>query len=234
VNRVNEIALALQLPAGHQIRTSLDRGTIVFEVPKTPEERYPVLAADLWVACPPEAGRLIVPIGADIAGRAVQLDFSSPDSPHLLVAGTTGSGKSVALETILRGLIRYPVESLRLRLVDPKGTELLDFEDDPHTDGLIGGDAVDALEILEAAVAEMQGRYELGRVRGSYQRPRRQGADRGAAATADSEGPGSRNTRHCCYAEAQRGRHLHDHPLEPPSATRPPSEDGYRQSHHLG
>jgi DNA segregation ATPase FtsK/SpoIIIE, S-DNA-T family len=163
VNRVNEIALALQLPAGHQIRTSLDRGTIVFEVPKVPDERYPVLASDLWEICPPEVGRLIVPIGADIAGQPVQLDFSSPDSPHLLVAGTTGSGKSVALETILHGLIRYPSDSLRLRLVDPKGTELLDFQDDPHTDGLIGGDAVDALEILEDAVAEMQRRYELMR-----------------------------------------------------------------------
>ncbi|GEL96330.1 FtsK/SpoIIIE domain-containing protein [Cellulomonas composti] len=163
VNRVNEIALALRLPAGQQIRTSLDRGTIVFEVPKTPEERYPVLARDLWEICPPDDGRLIVPIGADIAGQPVQLDFSSPDSPHLLVAGTTGSGKSVALETILHGLTRYPAESLRLRLVDPKGTELLDFEDDPHTDGLIGGDAADALEILEDAVTEMQRRYELMR-----------------------------------------------------------------------
>lgn len=163
VNRVNEIALALQLPAGHQIRTSLDRGTIVFEVPKTAGERYPVLASDLWERCPVELGRLIVPIGADISGHPVQLDFSSPDSPHLLVAGTTGSGKSVALETILHGLTRYPAGSLRLRLVDPKGTELLDFEDGPHTDGLIGADASDALSILEAAVAEMQRRYELMR-----------------------------------------------------------------------
>jgi DNA segregation ATPase FtsK/SpoIIIE, S-DNA-T family len=163
VNRVNEIALALQLPAGHQIRTSLDRGTIVFEVPKTEGERYPVLARDLWQACPVATGRLLVPLGADISGQPIQLDFSSPDSPHLLVAGTTGSGKSVALDTILHGLCRYPAESLRLRLVDPKGTELLDFEDDPHTDGPIGGDASDALGILEDAVAEMQRRYELMR-----------------------------------------------------------------------
>jgi hypothetical protein len=163
VNRHNEIALALQLPAGHQIRTSLDRGTIVFEVPKTEGERYPVLAHDLWQECPVATGRLLVPLGADISGQPIQLDFSSPDSPHLLIAGTTGSGKSVALETILHGLCRYPAESLRLRLVDPKGTELLDFEDLPHTDGPIGGDASDALGILEDAVGEMQRRYELMR-----------------------------------------------------------------------
>jgi hypothetical protein len=163
VNRVNEIALALHLPAGSQIRTSLDRGTIVFEVPKVPEERYPVIATDLWSQCPVPDDRLLVPIGADISGVPIQLEFSSPDSPHLLVAGTTGSGKSVALETILRGLCRYPVESVRLRLVDPKGTELIDFEDDPHTDGPNGFDATDAVAILEQAVVEMESRYALMR-----------------------------------------------------------------------
>lgn len=132
-------------------------------MPKSDNERYPVLAAHLWGACPVETERLVVPIGADISGQPVQLDLSSPDSPHLLVAGTTGSGKSAALETILRGLCRYPSSSLRLKLIDPKGTELLDFEDDPHTDGPIGGDAADAFEILEGAVAEMQLRYELMR-----------------------------------------------------------------------
>jgi DNA segregation ATPase FtsK/SpoIIIE-like protein len=79
----------------------------------------------------------------------------------LLVAGTTGSGKSVALETLLRGFCRYPVDAVRLHLVDPKGTELLDFSDDPHVEGEIGMDASDAVAILECSVAEMQRRYEL-------------------------------------------------------------------------
>lgn len=163
VNRVDEIALALALPAGSRIRTSLDRGTIVFEVPKAAEERYSVSAAELWARCPVAEDRLVVPIGEDISGETVSLEFSSPDSPHLLVAGTTGSGKSVALETVLRGLCRYPDSLVRLRLVDPKGTELIDFADDPHTDGDIGMDGVDAAAILEAAVAEMQNRYQLMR-----------------------------------------------------------------------
>jgi hypothetical protein len=163
VNRVSEIALALRLPAGLQIRTSLDRGNIVFEVPKSPDERYPVSARELWEQHPVDAGRLIVPLGLDIAGQTVSVEFSSPDSPHLLVAGTTGSGKSVALETILRGLCRYPETAVRLRLVDPKGTELLDFEDDPHVDGTIGVYPQDAIEILDTAVAEMEARYQLMR-----------------------------------------------------------------------
>jgi hypothetical protein len=163
VNRVDEIALALALPAGSRIRTVLDRGTIVFEVPKGPDERYAVAAADMWGRTPVAADRLVVPIGEDIRGDVVSIEFSSPDSPHLLVAGTTGSGKSVALETLLRGLCRYSDEQVRLQLVDPKGTELLDFAEDSHTDGDVGMDATDAIGMLEAAVAEMQERYRLMR-----------------------------------------------------------------------
>ncbi|WP_457188723.1 FtsK/SpoIIIE domain-containing protein [Nocardioides sp. P5_E3] len=163
VNRVNEIALALQLPTGLSIRTSLDRGNIVFEVPKSPEERYSITASSLWEGNPLEPNRLVVPIGTDIAGETVSIEFSSPDSPHLLVAGTTGSGKSVALETVLRGLCRYPDDSVRLRLVDPKGTELLDFEGDAHLDGDIGVYPQDAIDILESAVDEMESRYQAMR-----------------------------------------------------------------------
>ena len=50
--------------------------------------------------------------------------------------------------------------TVEFHLIDPKGTELLDFEDDPHTVGSIGMDAADAIAILERAVAEMQRRYD--------------------------------------------------------------------------
>lgn len=159
VNRREEIFLALELPAGYGIRTRTDRGSVVFEIPKVAHEKYGVSAAALWVDCPIDEGALTAPIGADIFGQPVQIQFSSPDSPHLLVAGTTGSGKSVALDTILRGLIRYDVRDVRLQLVDPKGTELVDFEGEPHVDGVIGMDAADAIGILEAAVVEMEDRY---------------------------------------------------------------------------
>lgn len=161
VNRVHEIELALALPIGAKIRSSLDRGAIAFEIPKTPDERYPVLARSLWDRFPVPHDGLAVPLGEDVSGALISIEFSSPDSPHLLVAGTTGSGKSVALETLLYGLCRYPESALRLHLVDPKGTELLDFADDPHVDGEIGMDASDAVAALEDAVAEMRRRYEL-------------------------------------------------------------------------
>lgn len=159
VNRRDEVFLALGLPAGFSIRTRNDRGAVVLEIPKVGGEKYGVPASALWEICPVDETDLTAPVGADISGNPVQIRFSSPDSPHLLVAGTTGSGKSVALDTILKGLIRYSAASLRLRLVDPKGTELVDFEDDPHVDGGIGMDAADAIEILEEAVQEMDDRY---------------------------------------------------------------------------
>lgn len=159
-NRRDEIFLALELPSGFSIRTRSDRGAVLFEIPKIDDEKYGVDAKALWQQCPIDPDTLIAPLGADIEGNPVTIDLSSADSPHLLVAGTTGSGKSVALDTILKGLIRYDKNDLRLRLVDPKGTELIDFEDDPHLDGMIGMDAADAIEILEETVDEMAVRYK--------------------------------------------------------------------------
>ncbi|MGW3242366.1 FtsK/SpoIIIE domain-containing protein [Streptomyces sp. NPDC001070] len=159
-NRRDEIFLALTLPSGFSIRTRSDRGSVLFEIPKIDDEKYGVDAKALWQRCPADSESLIAPLGADIEGNPVTIDLSSADSPHLLVAGTTGSGKSVALDTILKGLVRYDKSTLRLRLVDPKGTELVDFEDDPHLDGVIGMDAADAIEILEETVKEMAVRYK--------------------------------------------------------------------------
>ncbi|MEU3061942.1 FtsK/SpoIIIE domain-containing protein [Streptomyces subrutilus] len=159
-NRRDEIFLALALPSGFSIRTRSDRGSVLFEIPKIDDEKYGVDAKALWQRCPADLESLIAPLGADIEGNPVIIDLSSADSPHLLVAGTTGSGKSVALDTILKGLVRYDKSTLRLRLVDPKGTELVEFEDDPHLDGVIGMDATDAIEILEATVGEMDVRYK--------------------------------------------------------------------------
>ncbi|WP_406329464.1 FtsK/SpoIIIE domain-containing protein [Streptomyces sp. NBC_00203] len=159
-NRRDEIFLALALPSGFSIRTRSDRGSVLFEIPKIDDEKYGVDAKALWQRCPADPESLIAPLGSDIEGNPVAIDLSSADSPHLLVAGTTGSGKSVALDTILKGLVRYDKSALRLRLVDPKGTELVDFEDDPHLDGMIGMDAADAIEILEETVEEMAVRYK--------------------------------------------------------------------------
>ena len=107
--------------------------------------------------------QLCVPIGMDITSDLVSLNFSSPSSPHLLVAGTTGSGKSVALETIIDGLIdRYPPEALKLGLVDPKRVEMDKYEDSPYLlDEQIYYDPDEAVDLLDRSIDEMESRYRI-------------------------------------------------------------------------
>ena len=162
--RLDDLKLALELPKELNLRAYVDRGAVVFEVPKEQADRYFVSARSLWNSVEPEADALSVPIGEDIEGRPVSIDFSSADTPHLLIAGQTGSGKSVALEAILAGLCerKTPTE-LQLLLVDPKSTELVEFESDPHLRGEIGWVAEDAISMLDDGIAEMERRYEAFR-----------------------------------------------------------------------
>ncbi|HEY4346866.1 MAG TPA: FtsK/SpoIIIE domain-containing protein [Gaiellaceae bacterium] len=162
INRTTDLKLRLALPAEMYLRAYLDRGAVVFEIPKQEDERYDVDARELWARAEWPEGHLYVPVGADISGEVVGIDFSSSETPHLLIAGITGSGKSVALEAILRGLIeRHGPDELQLHLIDPKGTELADFDGQPHVRGRIGIDAEDAIALLEAGVEEMQRRYAV-------------------------------------------------------------------------
>ncbi|WP_419249665.1 DNA translocase FtsK [Sandaracinus amylolyticus] len=160
----DEVKLKLELQADAVPRSYIDRGCVVFEVPKPDHERYFVDAETLWQRSTFDDSRLNAPIGEDIKGDVVEIDFSSDVSPHLLIAGQTGAGKSIALETILLGLTRHRNPSrLRLGLVDPKTTELVAFENSPHLLRPIGWDPKDAIDLLEGAVAEMERRRDIFR-----------------------------------------------------------------------
>lgn len=159
-----ELKLKLGLARDFNPSAVLDGGSVVFEVPKIDADRYFVSATDLWNRWPWSGDALSAPVGEDINGDVVGVDFSSSDSPHLLIAGLTGSGKSVALETILHGLSRHHgPDRLRLALIDPKSTELTDFDGTEHLLGDIGFDPEDAIEALERGVEEMQRRRGLFR-----------------------------------------------------------------------
>ena len=160
--KLEDLKLALGLPADRSIRSFVDHGAVVFEVPKDDADRYFVDASDLMERLVDTPDTLSVPIGEDVHGDPVTIDFSSSDTPHLLIAGQTGSGKSVALEVILRGLCEWKnAEQLQLVLIDGKGTELVDFEDSPHVLGEIGWLPEDAIEVLGEAVDEMNRRYQI-------------------------------------------------------------------------
>ena len=158
------LKLVLLLEQEQNVSFNIDRGFVTVDVPKTPQQRYFIDAAETWTRWQRPAAALAVPIGEDRFGELVELNFSASNSPHLLVAGTTGSGKSEALNTILFGLTRHFTPSeLRLMLVDPKGTELLPFAGSKYLEGKIGWDDADATELLKRAVEEMQRRYQVFR-----------------------------------------------------------------------
>lgn len=162
VEKASALKLVLELEQEQNVSFNIDRGFVTIDVPKRPEQRYFVDAAQTWLRWRRPENGLAVPIGEDRFGEPVVLNFSSANSPHLLVAGTTGSGKSEALNTILFGMVRhYTDRQLRLLLVDPKGTELAPFAGSSHLQAPIGWDEADALVLLEMAVSEMQRRYVL-------------------------------------------------------------------------
>lgn len=159
--KADVLKLALTLDQDQNIRFGNHQGYVTIDVPKSQADRYFVDAIDMWKRWNRPGSELAAPLGEDGYGQIIDLNFSSSNSPHLLIGGTTGSGKSEALNTILDGLIHYySPDELRLMLVDPKGTELSQYEDSSYLEGAIGWDDSDALALLESAVKEMQRRYE--------------------------------------------------------------------------
>ena len=105
-------------------------------------------------------GMLPIILGKDIAGEPIVADLAT--MPHLLVAGTTGSGKSVGLNCILLSLLyRLTPQQCRLILVDPKVLELKSYDDIPHLLSPVVTEPSKAVRALKWAVEEMERRYRM-------------------------------------------------------------------------
>ena len=103
---------------------------------------------------------LTLALGKDIAGVPVMADIGK--MPHLLVAGTTGSGKSVGINAMLLSMLyKAQPDELRLILVDPKMLELAVYDGIPHLLAPVVTDMKDAAQALNWCVAEMERRYQL-------------------------------------------------------------------------
>ncbi|WP_435979953.1 DNA translocase FtsK [Psychrobacter sp. DM4] len=99
-------------------------------------------------------------MGKDIGGNAIITDLAR--APHMLVAGTTGSGKSVLVNSMLLSmLLKYKPDELRLILIDPKQLELANYNDIPHLLTPVVTDMTEAASSLSWCVAEMERRYQL-------------------------------------------------------------------------
>lgn len=103
---------------------------------------------------------LAAALGRDVSGNPVAIDLAS--LPHLLVAGTTGSGKSVCINAIISCLVfNNTPEQLQLVMIDPKKVELVRFNGLPHLIGKVEVDADRAVGVLRWLTAEMDRRYEM-------------------------------------------------------------------------
>lgn len=161
-SQVANLKLRLHLDDKAKIDFKVHRGLVLLDVPKADCERYYVDANAMWARwLRPESG-FSIPLGEDRYGEIVAIDWADSNSPHLLLAGQTGSGKSVALMSILAGAVHYySPEELRLVLVDPKRVELTTFEGSPYLlTGRIMSEAPEAAEALEKSVVEMEERYQ--------------------------------------------------------------------------
>jgi S-DNA-T family DNA segregation ATPase FtsK/SpoIIIE len=134
------------------------RNVIGIELPN--QKRETVYLRELFSAPEYEKSRapLTLALGKTIGGEAVMADLAK--MPHLLIAGTTGSGKSVALNTMILSLLyRMPPEHCRVIMIDPKMLELSVYDGIPHLLAPVVIDPKKAVVALKWAVREMESRY---------------------------------------------------------------------------
>ncbi len=118
-----------------------------------------VTLGDIFDDLPGSASPLSVWLGKDISGNAVWTDLAR--MPHLLIAGTTGSGKSGCINTLLTSvLLRATPDDVRMILIDPKRIELNFYESIPHLLTPVVSSPKEASAVLQNVVAEMERRYE--------------------------------------------------------------------------
>jgi DNA segregation ATPase FtsK/SpoIIIE, S-DNA-T family len=118
-----------------------------------------VTLGDIYDALPATASPLAVWLGKDISGNAVWTDLAR--MPHVLIAGTTGSGKSGCINTILTSiLLRATPDDVRMILIDPKRIELGYYESIPHLLTSVVSSPKEAATVLHNVVTEMERRYE--------------------------------------------------------------------------
>jgi len=164
VNRItkldDDLALATEAERVRIVAPIPGRDVVGIEIPN--KQRAPVAlrsvleSREFWS----DRHKLPVAIGKDTAGAPVVADLAT--MPHLLVAGATGSGKSVGVNAMIVSLLyRYTPRDLRLYLIDPKRLEFAFYREIPHLEGHdVVTDAQEALALLDALVVEMERRYE--------------------------------------------------------------------------
>ncbi|MBI1825325.1 MAG: DNA translocase FtsK [Planctomycetes bacterium] len=156
----NDIARALKAHAIRVVAPISGKNTVGIEVPNVDKEK--VRLRELMSLSGQKASAMSLPLflGKDAGGQPLIGDLAS--MPHMLIAGTTGSGKSVCLNSIILSLLmtKRP-DHVKMILIDPKMVEMSQFKDVPHLMCPLVTDMARAEKILEWAVTQMDERYEL-------------------------------------------------------------------------
>jgi S-DNA-T family DNA segregation ATPase FtsK/SpoIIIE len=156
----NDIARALSAGAVRVVAPLRGKHTIGIEVPNNEKEK--VRMRNIMELAGKRARNMEIPLflGKDSSGEALVSDLTS--MPHLLIAGTTGSGKSVCINTVIVGiLLTKRPDEVKLILVDPKMVEMTAFNTVPHLMCPIVTETQTAVQILEWATVKMDERYAL-------------------------------------------------------------------------
>ncbi len=160
VNLADDLALALKAASVRIVGPIPGRGTVAVEVPN--DEASMVYLREIFVSAEfaESKGRLPMALGKDVTGQPVVSDLTS--MPHLLVAGATGSGKSVGLNAMICSILyKATPADVRFLMIDPKRLELSVYEGIPHLLAPVVTDAREAAARLRWIVGKMDERYRL-------------------------------------------------------------------------
>ena len=159
-NIAQDIARSLSVSSVRVVEVIDGKPYVGIEIPNTNRKMVrltEILSSDAFKSSP---SSLSLALGHDISGNPIVVDLAK--MPHLLVAGTTGSGKSVGLNAMLLSLLfKSDPENVRFILIDPKILELKVFDGIPHLLTPVITDMTDASNALRWCVAEMDRRYKL-------------------------------------------------------------------------
>ncbi len=160
INLVRDLARALSVMSIRVVETIPGKSCMGLEIPNPKRQIVrlsEIVSSQVYADM---ASPLALALGKDIAGNPVVADLAR--MPHLLVAGTTGSGKSVAINAMILSLVyKAPPSQVRLILIDPKMLELSVYEGIPHLLAPVVTDMRQAANALNWCVGEMERRYKL-------------------------------------------------------------------------
>lgn len=160
INLVKDLARALSVASIRVVETIPGKTSMGLEIPNPKRQvvrLQEILSSQVYAD---SASPLTIALGKDISGRPIVSDLAK--MPHALVAGTTGSGKSVAINAVILSLLyKTAPEQTRLILIDPKMLELSVYEGIPHLLTPVVTDMREAASALHWCVGEMERRYKL-------------------------------------------------------------------------